>query len=276
MVAAIVTDSTADVPPEFCRRYPIHVIRNLLYIEGRSLEDGTELSREDLYARLPTMKTTPQTGTASPGAYTRMYTTLFRQGVDYIFSIHPPARLSGVFNAAHVAAQAFKGRVEVFDSGQVSLALGFQAILAAQAAAEGTSIEKIRALIHALHERTGLVAMLDTLEYVRRSGRVSWAKARLGDILDIKPLIEIRDDVVQNIGQVRTRKKGIQRLRELLERKGPLVRLAVLHTNALEEAREFAGSLQIDLPEPPLVVNVTPAIGVHAGPNALGFAVVTS
>lgn len=275
MVTAIVTDSTSDIPPELSSRYGIHIVRNLLTIEGQNLEDGVDISREELYTRLPVLRSTPQTGTASPGVYTKLYTSLFRDGVDAIISIHPSARMSGVFNAANVAAQTFRGRVEVFDSAQISLALGFQAILAAQAASEGASLEKLRALLTELRARAALVAMLDTLEYAHRSGRISWAQARLGDMLRIKPMIEIKDGVIQSIGEARTRRKGILRLKELIARKGRLFRLAVLHTNAVEDAREFAASVQTDLPEPPLVVNVTPAIGVHAGPQALGFAVIT-
>jgi len=128
-------------------------------------------------------------------------------------------------------------------------------------------------LLDEIRGRVRLVAMLDTLEYIRRSGRVSWARARLGNLLQIKPFIELTDGDVRSLGESRTRTKGIHRLREFLYDLGALENLAILHTNAENDARQFVKTLQLHLSSAPLIINVTTVIGTHVGPNCLGFAV---
>jgi len=276
MDISIVTDSTADIPAELIEDYHIQVIPNLIMIDGASLRDGLDISRQEFYDRLPWLDPPPTTATASTGTYTETYERLFRQGAHYILSIHPSAKLSGILNAASGAAQSFEEKVHVLDSGQLSLGLGFQVLAAAEAVRQGASLENVLHLLKEMRQRVRLIAMLDTLEYVRRSGRVSWARARLGNLLQFKPFIELKDGSVFSLGETRTRSKGCQRLREFLFRLGSLERLAILHTNAEPDARQFLADLQLNLPVPPLVVNVTTAIGNHVGPNGLGFAAVLS
>jgi DegV family protein with EDD domain len=153
------------------------------------------------------------------------------------------------------------------------MGLGFQVMAAAEVALH-EPLGNILALIEDVRDRVHVTAMLDTLEYVRRSGRVSWAKARLGDLLRIKPLVELVSGRVLSLGEVRTRRKGIKRLVELLRSLGRLERLAILHTNTEEEALAFMESLHHELQAPPFCVNVTTIIGAHVGPNGLGFAAV--
>lgn len=276
MDISIVTDSTADIPAELIEDYHIQVIPNLIMIDGASLRDGLDISRQEFYDRLPWLDPPPTTATASTGTYTETYERLFRQGAHYILSIHPSAKLSGILNAASGAAQSFEEKVHVLDSGQLSLGLGFQVLAAAEAVRQGASLENVLHLLKEMRQRVRLIAMLDTLEYVRRSGRVSWARARLGNLLQFKPFIELKDGSVFSLGETRTRSKGCQRLREFLFRLGSLERLAILHTNAEPDARQFLADLQLNLPVPPLVVNVTTAIGNHVGPNGLGFAALLS
>jgi DegV family protein with EDD domain len=275
MAIAIVTDSTCDLPPGTLEEYPIHVVPNLLVIDGQSLEDGNGISRQEFYERLPHMKTVPTTASASAGSFQTLYEHLFRQGYQQIISLHAPNSLSGIFNAAHLAAETFDHRVVVMDSGQVSLGLGFQAITAAEEAAKELPLPDILAKIKGIQQRIHVIAMLDTLEYVRRSGRVSWARARLGSLLAIKPFLELRNGKIINLGEARTRLKGENRLFQFLSDLGPLERLAILHTNAESEALTFRQRLDIDLAQPPILVNVTTVIGTHVGPNGLGFVAVT-
>jgi DegV family protein with EDD domain len=129
-------------------------------------------------------------------------------------------------------------------------------------------------IVEKTRQNTKLFAMLDTLEYVRRSGRVGWTRARIGSMLRIKPFVEVNGGQVFNMGQARTRKKGIDHLKEILTRQGNLQRLAILHTNAEDDAHAFIESLEFNIPPEPLIVNVTTVIGTHVGPNALGFAAV--
>jgi DegV family protein with EDD domain len=269
---AIVTDSTADIPDELSEEYGIHVIRNTLVIDGQSLEDGRGISRQEYYERLPTFKALPTTATASSGVYQELYESLLRSGADYIISIHPSGLLSGVINAASLAAQSFNGRIGVVDSEQATLGLGFQVLEAAAAVRRGISRESLLSLLAGVRKRARVVAMLDTLDYIRRSGRVSWARARLGNLLSLKPFIELRGGKVFSLGEARTRRKGMERLLEIVRGLGPLQRLAALHTNAEADARRLLADLAPQLAGEPLVVNVTTVIGTHVGPNGLGFA----
>jgi DegV family protein with EDD domain len=147
-------------------------------------------------------------------------------------------------------------------------------LAAAEAIQQGASVGKVIEAIDDTRRRVHVVAMLDTFEYVRRSGRVSWARARIGALLRIKPFLEVKDGNVFSLGETRTFKKGVSRLASLLTGLGPLERLAVLHTNAEGEALSFLEQLSLQADSQPLVINVTTIIGTHVGPHGLGFAAV--
>lgn len=270
----IVTDSTADIPDDLIEAYQIEMVPNLIIMDGKSLEDKKDITRHEFYTRLPGMKTLPTTATASIGSYLQLYEKLFKNNASHIISIHAASQLSGIYNAAAAAAQSFGQKVRVLDGEHISMGLGFQVLSAAEAAARGESLEIVLELIRDVRRRVRLFAMLDTLEYVRRSGRVSWARARFGNLLRIKPFVEVRGGQVLSRGEARTRSNGIARLKQFLKDLGPLERLAVLHTNAEQDARQFLADLNPSPSMSPLVVNVTPVIGVHVGPNGLGFATV--
>jgi len=271
MSIALVTDSTCDIPYDLVERYQIQVVPNILIIEGESIEDNQHFSRQDFYARLLEMRSFPTTSTASAGVYQALYEKLFIGGVEEIISIHVAHTLSGIFNTASMAAQAFRGKVHVIDSGQVSLGMGFQVLAVAEAIAQGLSKEAVIAHLEDVRKRIRLVAMLDTLEFIRRSGRVSWARARLGNLLNLKPFVEVKEGLVLSLGEVRTRRKGVERLLEIMRGLGPMERLAILHSNAETDARNLLESLSPQLGAPPLIVNITTVIGTHVGPNGLGF-----
>ncbi|MCX8061932.1 MAG: DegV family protein [Anaerolineales bacterium] len=268
---AIVTDSTADIPDELLAEYEIHMVNNYVIIGGKSLEDRKDISREEFYTTLPNLKDFPTTATAPAGIYQALYERLLSQGKEFILSIHTSGRLSGILNAASIAANAFAERVKVIDSLSVSMGLGFQVLAAAEAAREGASVEAILGRLAELRKRIKLVAMLDTLEYIHRSGRVSWAKARLGEILRIKPFLEVLNGQVLSLGESRTYQKGFQRMVELLRRFSPFEKIAIMHTNAEDRARQLIEEVQDILPTQIFTVNVTTVIGSHVGPNGLGF-----
>jgi DegV family protein with EDD domain len=275
MTIAIVTDSACDIPPEIAEQLHIHVIPNVLVIEGQSFLDGREISRQKFYERLPKMKDVPSTSAPSPGTFQAVYEGLFQQGYQQIISIHVPDVLSAIFSVASLAAQPFDNRVKVIDSGTITLGLGFQAIAAAEKTVNGYPLENILSEIASVRQRVHVVAMLDSLEYVRRSGRVSWSRARLGSLLDIKPFLRVHESKVLRLGEARTRHKGIERLLQILQDLGPLQRLAVLHTNAEKDALLFLQQVKNEIDTSPLLVNVTTVIGTHVGPNGLGFTAVT-
>jgi DegV family protein with EDD domain len=274
MKIGFVSDSTSDIPATIAEQLGIEIVPAVVNINGESYLDGLDISREEYYMRLPGFTQLPTTSTPSVGSFQERYEKLLNDGVDSIISIHPPSALSGIFNTAWLAAQPFGERITVLDSGQVSLGLGYQVIMAAEVAAKGVVLGEVMVLLESLHKRVRVTALLDTIDYVRRSGRVSWAAAMIGGVLRLHPLVELRDGIVHRLGQARTRLQGIKRLVETLNSWGALERLAVLHTNAESAARQLMEDVKSKVDVPPLLVNVTTAIGTHVGPNGLGFAVV--
>jgi DegV family protein with EDD domain len=275
MKIGIVTDSTSDIPADLAVRNGIEVVPAIMVIDGRSLEDGRGISREELYRQLPSMQSSPTTAAPSIGSFEKAYSLLFNSGAEQIVSIHVASSLSGIYGAAVAAARSFGDCIQVLDSRHLTLGLGFQVLAAAEAVRSGKSLNEIRKVIDEIREHTHLVAMLDTLEYVRRSGRVSWAKSSLSSLFQIKPFLGVKDGKVLRLGETRTRHKGIERLYQMLSDLGPLRYLAVLHTNAEQDAIQFMERTRQNVKNQPLIINVTSVIGVHVGPNGLGFVAVT-
>ena len=274
MSIAIVTDSTADVPQELAETLNIHVVPAILVIDGQSYEDGHGLTRQQFYERLPGLQQLPSTASPSVGSFEALYRQLFDQGIEHIISIHVASRLSSIYSTACLAAQSFGERIQVIDSQSLSMGFGFQVIAAAEAASQNQPLKKIPSIIENTRQKTHLIAMLDTLEYIHRSGRVGWARARIGSLLRIKPFVEVKDGQVYNLGQARTRSNGVSRLFEFLRGMGEMERLAILHTNAEQKALSFLESIDWPYPPNPLIINVTTVIGTHVGPNGLGFTAV--
>jgi DegV family protein with EDD domain len=276
MKLGIVTDSTCDIPAYIAEQFEIEVIPSILILDGNEYADGIGISREDFYKRLPSLQTQPTTAAPSIGEFSTRYDTLLTRGCDHIISIHPAGLLTTIINSAHQAAKDFPEKITVVDSLSLSLGLGFQAIAAAEAAEMG-----LQAALHAIvstRKRLQVFAALDTMENLRRSGRVPAAVAALGGLLSIKPLIELADGEVKAVGAVRTTKQANERMLNFLLQDSELERLAILHTGAEARAKEFLNTLMQKasqfMPRDILMVNVTTVIGTHVGPNGLGFAVV--
>lgn len=274
MSTAIVTDSTSDIPAELREELGIFQIPVDLTLEDKTYLDGFDLSRNDFYTRLPKLKKLPTTAAPASGRFQRLYEEIFDSGYTNIISIHAASTLSGIYNSARLASQEFKQIIKVLDSEQLSLGLGFQAIHAAKLVKQKKPLNEILDAIQSIKDRVYVFALLDTFEYIHRSGRVSWAKARLGSLLNIKPIVELKSGQVINRGLARARSKGIQFLGESISKLDTLEYLAVLHTNALETGKRFIAEFSPpEIPEP-LLVNVTTIIGTHVGPNGIGFAAV--
>lgn len=274
MKIAIVTDSTADISDQEAEEHQITVVPAILVVEGKEYLDGKGMSREEYYEKMTTLNPPPTTSAPSSGMFADAYKKLFEQGFDHIVSIHVASTLSGIVNAAKVAGDSFgKNRVTIVDSGQLSLGIGFQVLAAAKAAIEG-QVENVIRAIEEVRGRIQVIAMLDTLDQLKRSGRVSWLKSSLGSLLRIKLFVEVKEGSVLRLGEARTRGKAIDRLYEMLKEAGPLEQLAVLHTNALEDATKMAEAFLSQVESAPLIRNVTTVIGTHVGVKALGFVAV--
>jgi DegV family protein with EDD domain len=276
----VVTDSTADIPEEFVRELDIVVVPVHIIFGAQSYDDGIDLSREEFYTRLASANPLPTTSSPSAGEFEATYRRLQASGVDAVVSIHVAQKLSVVHNAAHIGASAVPDlNVTLVDSDQVSMGLGWQVVDAARAAQAGKSVAEIVEAAQRARRQVRLYAALDTLEFVRRSGRVGWAAAAIGQLLKIKPLVEVRDGAVLSIDRVRTRAQSIERLKELVAQHGALRGLTMLHTHARDAALKLADEFRARYPalnDPIYVVEATTAIGTHVGPNGLGVACVVA
>jgi DegV family protein with EDD domain len=276
MKIGIVTDSTADLPVSLVDQYEIEVVPSILVLEGREYADGIGMTREEFYTRLPSFQTTPTTAAPSIGNFATSYEMLLSGGFSHILSIHPAEQLTTIVNVARQAAEEFPKKVTCIDSGSLSLGIGFQVLAAAEEAEFG--LKAALAAIESVHKRLHVRAALDTMEYLKRSGRVPSAVAALGGLLSIKPIIELTDGEVKVIGSVRTTKQSDERILNFLLEEGDLERLAILHTNAGTRAKHLLNQLMQrnskSVPRDILFVNVTTVIGTHIGPNGLGFAAV--
>jgi DegV family protein with EDD domain len=274
MKIGVVTDSTADLPAYLVEQHGIRVVPSVLVLEGKEYVDGSGISREEFYTRLPSLRTPPTTAAPSIGDFLTPYRSLVSDGCDHILSIHAASQLTTIVNIARQAAEEFPGRITCVDSGSLSLGLGFQVLAAAEEAEMG--LQAALAAIGSTRARLRVHAALDTMEYLKRSGRVPGAIAGLGDYLSIKPMIELKDGEVKPIGAARTTGQADERMLNLLLETGELERLAILHTNSEARARKLLDQLmqkaRMAVPRDILFVNVTSVIGTHVGPNGLGFA----
>jgi DegV family protein with EDD domain len=278
MTIQIVTDSTSDIPVETAAEFGIIVVPAYVHIEGNSYLDGVELSREDFYRKLPDYPVPPTTAAPAPGAFTEAYQQLASEGATQILSIHVATSLSGIYNAARLGAESIDAvEVILFDSQQLTMGLGLLVIKAAQAASVGHSVPEIMAMLESWVNRTYVFGVLDTLEYLRRSGRVNWAEFGIGTLLRVKPLIKVHLGTVDMVEKVRTSKRAMNRFLEMVTELGPLEDLSLLYIQSMEQELEaFRQQTQFLVPEGcvPLAVELTPAIGAHIGPGGLGIACV--
>ncbi len=278
MSIKIVTDSTCDLPQDLLQEYGVTVVPLYINFGDQGYLDGEELTRQEFYQRLPECDPLPTTATPGVDAFKQVYEDLADSGASEILSIHISISLSATVDVARTAAnETKKVPVTVLDSQQLSLGTGFLVLSAAKAAAEGKSMDEIVSMLNEQTSRTYVIAALDTLEYLKRSGRMNAVVARLGSVLKIKPILIMHDG--EPTGErVRTRERALARLIEFIGELGPLEELALVHTNAAQEAKElFQRSKHLFAnQEEPLSVDVTPVLGTNIGPGVVGFACITA
>lgn len=277
MTIRIVTDSTCDLPAEIIEKYGITVVPLNINVGEEGYLDGVELTRERFYQQLPDWDPPPTTATPSPESFQDVYTNLGREGASEVLSIHISISLSATVDVARVAAEQTRAvAVTVFDSRQLSLGTGFLVERAAQVAAEGKTMAEILEILEDQIARTHVFAALDTLEFLRRSGRMNGAVAGIGSLLQIKPLLKMYEGDPTS-ERVRTSNGASRRLLELLDEKKPFERIALVHTHADEKARALLKKVKAKLPEGEVPsVDITPVIGAHIGPGAVGFTVISA
>jgi DegV family protein with EDD domain len=268
----IVTDSAADVPSELAQRLDITILPCYIIFGSEVYRDGVDLTHREFYDKLAESPILPTTSQPPLGLFVETYQNLLQES-EGIVSIHTASTLSGIFNAARVAADALStAPIVVIDSQQISMGGGWQVIVAAQAAQEGYTLAEVVSLVQAIRPHARAAAMLDSLEHVRRSGRIKRVTALMGTALRVKPLLQIRTGEVTAIATVRTRKKALRRLAELIAAQGVFRELCVAHTDAAEAAQEVVERLSTLHPrERLLVCQAGAAVTTHLGLGAVGI-----
>ena len=273
MKISIVTDSTADLPQQVLDDHHIQVVPLFINIGEQSYLDGVDMSREQFYLGLPGFKKHPTTAVPGIDAFIQVFNRAIESGADAVISLHIGRVLSNTVDVARLAAERIKKfPVHVLDSGNLSLGLGLLARRAAVMAEAGEKVKNILAEINEKARRTYTFAVLSTLEFLRRSGRLSAVQFGLGSLLALKPIIKMNNGVTE-LERTRTIAGSNQRLLQLVEEKGKLEELAFVHTHAPEKLEKLKVDAAYLVPEgqQPLVGEVTPVIGSHIGPGAVGF-----
>ena len=273
---AIVTDTTATIPQDVIDEYDIQLVPQVLIWGEETLEDGIDIQPSEFYERLVKDKIHPTTSQVTPASFIRVFDRLLDRG-DEILAILISKKLSGSIESAIQAKALHPGApIEIVDSESVAMGLGFQVLTAARAAREGATLEECKALAIESIPHTGVVFALDTLEFLHRGGRIGGGTRFLGTALNLKPIMEIRDGRVEPIDRVRTRKKSLNRVLNLVAEqiagRSP-VRIASLHAAAEEEARILLDEAVARFdPVETYFTEVSPVVGTHAGPGTLGIA----
>lgn len=278
MSIRIVTDSTSDIPTEIAAEHKIIVVPAYVNIGEESYLDGVELSRTEFYNGLPEYSSHPTTAAPAPGAFTEVYDQLADEGATEILSIHIDGTLSGILNAARIgAADVTEVPVSFINSRQLTMGLGLLTITAAQLAEDGSSLEEITTAIEERIPKTYVFGLLDTLAYLRRSGRLSWAEFRFGTLLNVKPMVRVHLGNVEMLEKVRTSKRALAKMIDLIGDLGALEKVALLHIGNGKRLETFTQQTQHLAPagDIPLAVELTPALGAHIGPGGLGVACIT-
>lgn len=278
MTVRIVSDSTADIPPDQARAAGITIVPLTVFFGDEAYLDGIDLDYAAFYRKLQISKELPSTSQPSPGAFQEVYIRLINEGADAILSIHLSAKLSGTYQSACIARDTLpetvkKIPIEIVDTQSISVGMSRAIMRAAQEAREGLSLPEIKA--HVLDElaRTRILAVLDTLEYVRRGGRIGGARAFLGNVLSVKPIISLKDGEVIPVEQPRTRSKAYARVAQLLKEMGKVEHVSIAESSE-EAGQQLAEVVKTvyagDLP----IYHLGAALGTHTGPGTAAIVAV--
>jgi len=272
---AIVTDSASDLPPETAAANGIDIVPLVVTFGDKTFKAGVDLSTEEFWRRMTAPEAPfPTTAASAPGDFKAAYDRCFAEGADAIVSIHVAGTLSGTIKSAEIARGLVRaGEVHIVDSGSASMGEGLLALLAAELAKRGPDASEIAGVVEDRKSDLDLYVALDTLDYLKKGGRISGAQAAIGTLLSVKPIITIRDGVVHTADKPRTRGKARERVLELLTAR-PIERLAVLYTPPAdgeafrrEVLERLAGKVN---PADVSVQVVGPSVGPHLGPGCVG------
>jgi DegV family protein with EDD domain len=280
MTVRIVTDSTSDIPQEKAQALGITIVPLTVFFGEEAYLDGIELANAGFYEKLQTSKVSPRTSQPPPAAFQEAYKQLINEGADAILSVHVSAKLSGTYQSACTGRDTLpddvkKIPIDVIDSEAVSLAMGVAIMHAAEEAQQGASFEEIKA--HLLDElsRTRILFVLDTLEYLKRGGRVGGARALLGNLLSVKPVLSIKNGVVVAVEQPRTRSKAYGRIAQMLREMEKPEQFTIVESDS-EVGQQLAQAVKQTFPESGAIptYKLGAVVGTYAGPGTAGIAFV--
>lgn len=274
MTVHIVTDSTADIPRDLLDEHNITVVPLTITFGTESFRDGQDLSTDEFYRRLQSSKQLPQTGQPPPALFQHAYEHLVSRGE--VVSVHLSHKFSGTIETARtVATSVAADKITVVDSGLTSMALGLCVLAAAKRAAAGGSRQECAAAAESIARRIKLLVTFETLEYLRRGGRIGRASAFVGGLLKLKPILTVKDGEAHPVARVRSRQKALDELFALAMETTDIEDAVVLHTTTPDEAETLARRVRESCPGVPLLLGrFGPALGVHGGPGMIGLAVV--
>jgi DegV family protein with EDD domain len=272
-----VTDSAADLPSSIAQARGIRVVPLTITFGSQAFVDGTELPADRFWQKMRTERDLPTTAAPSGGDFEQAYRELLAEGADGIVSVHLSSKLSFTYQSALLGAkETGDSKVAVVDSLGVSAATALMALRAADLADQGTAVDQIVSDIEGLRSRMHLFATVDTLEFLRRGGRIGGAQALLGTMLQVKPVITLSEGTVEPSGRVRTRSKALQHLAGLVQsHAGEIEKLIVMDGEAAD-LDVFVGLLREFMEVPDTDVwTFGPVVGTHAGPGIIGVVYVT-
>ena len=268
----IVTDSTADLTPEQQRAAGITVVPLNVHFGDEVFRDHVDLSTDEFFRRLKASSQLPHTSQPSVGAFEEAYRALL-EGGNEIVSVHLSSKVSGTYNSALMAAQSIGGgKIDVVDSLSTSMALGFMALEAANLARAGRDRQTVAGCVQGLVAKARVICVVDTLTYLERGGRIGKAAALLGSLLNVKPILQLKDGEVVPLGRARGRPQALNRLVELLERDGKVSRLAIMHGAAQADAEQLRERVASTYPGVDIqLTEIGAVLGTHTGPGVIGF-----
>ena len=276
MAVKIVTDSTCDLPPRMAQELGVAMVPLHVVFGDVSYREGIDITVEEFYEMLVKSRQLPTTSAPSVGDFQEVYERLLEE-TDSILSIHLSGKLSATVRIAQAAADSINkpGRIAVVDSQSMSVGMSFVIMEAAAAIRAGASLEEANAAAKSVRDRLHVLFMLDTLEYVRRGGRIGRARAYLGTMLRVKPILAVREGELYPVERVRTRVHGVERIIQAAVRHQNVTMAAVAHATTPDEAELIAGRLAMAFPHAQVfVTRCGPVLGTHGGPGIVGVGVV--
>lgn len=276
MTVRVVTDSTSDLPANTAQELGISVVPLQVNFETETYLNGVELTSEEFFQKLIRSPSLPTTTQPPAGAFAEVYGKL-AQETNEIISIHISAKLSGTINSALVGKGLVEKscRIEIIDSLQASMGVGLIVITAAKAAQAGVNLEQIMTIVNQVIPRVQTVVLADTLEYLQKGGRIGKAEALLGSILNVKPLIKVKDGEGYPLQRVRTQARAVDRLYDFVRGFSRIRDMAIMHSTTPDEAERFAQRIGSFFPREHIHIGrFGPVMGTYLGPGALGVTLI--